>query len=93
MSKANEVTNPSDRRERVERLVMRNPGGMREAVKSLSNYWVTYSDQKGYEHYSLDTLLDDCLYGIGIAVGPEEYKFANGYGKFKADLKAWLERA
>ena len=76
-----------------DRLVMRNPGGIREAVKSLSNYWVTYPEQEDYGHYSLDTLLDDCLYGIGIAIGPDDYKYANGYDKFKRDLKAWLERA
>ena len=88
-----EQSSAADPQGRNEAIVMRNPGGMREAVKSLSEYWVTYSEQEGYEDYRLETLLDDCLYGIGIAVDPEGYAYAQGYRKFKEDLKAWLGRA
>lgn len=77
----------------VQPIVMRNHGGMREAVKSLSEYWATYFNQECYEKYSLDTLLNDCLYGIGIAISPDEYSFAPGYWKFKEDLRTWLEHA
>ena len=59
---------------------------MEEAVKSQQEYWNTYDKQHGYKSYSVETLIDDALYGLGLAIDPSQFQYANGYKKFKEML-------
>ena len=81
MSKENEM-NP------VERLVMSNT--VKEAADYLANYWGTYRSQLGYEKYHTDTVIDDALYGLGVALD-QKYQCANGYEQFKKALIKHLQ--
>lgn len=62
-----------------------------DSVDDLKHYWQTYDQQEGYQHYSQRTLLDDALYGLGIAIDPTLYYGPEGYERFKAFLRAHLE--
>lgn len=73
---------------RQERLVMRR--SMKEAVGYLKAYMETYDQQQGYESYSVETLVDDVLYGLGEAIAPGEHRFAQGFEEFKKKLRAHL---
>jgi len=68
------------RRERVKNI-----------VRSLNRYMGTYHQQRLYEDYTDKTIIDDVLYGLGIALNPDEYKFASGYDKFKKVLIEHLQ--
>jgi hypothetical protein len=63
---------------------------MKKAVEYLKNYMNTYSNQVGYLDYTDETLIDDVLYGLGVALGPKRYAFAQGFCKFKARLRDHL---
>lgn len=69
---------PNKKQRRMERMV----AGLQEYVR-------TYSDQACYRDYSDQTLIDDVLYGLGLAFG-EQYRGADGYDKFKALLRQHL---
>lgn len=56
-----------------------------EAADYLADYWGTYKRQHGYEKYSTDTVIDDAIYGLGVAID-KKYQYANGYEQFKKDL-------
>jgi hypothetical protein len=73
-----------------ETLELKNEGGMVEAVKYLQNYLNTYTDQQGYEDYSVNTYVDDILYGLGVSINSKKYAFATGFSEFKKDLKQYL---
>ena len=66
------------------------PRKMIESVKILQKYWNTYDKQPGFEDYRLETLIDDALYGLGIAID-EKNTFADGFAKFKRELIKHLE--
>jgi hypothetical protein len=55
-------------------------------VQYLKRYIDTYEDQYGYQNYSDSTLIDDILYGLGVALNPEEHQFASGFDTFKSKL-------
>lgn len=63
---------------------------MEEVVEKLKVYVDTYENIPGYKEFTDETLIDDVLYGLGAALS-DEYKFANGYEKFKKDLIKYLE--
>lgn len=63
---------------------------MRNIVAKLTDYMVTYSAQPGYEDYSDKTLIDDVLYGLGIALEPEKHHAAQGYDIFRQKLMLHL---
>lgn len=62
---------------------------MKAAVEYLQKYMATYDKQFGYQDYRDETLIDDVLYGLGVALG-REHQFADGFAKFKAKLRAHL---
>ena len=62
---------------------------IKERVEQLQHYWITYTNQPSYEHYTDKTFLDDALYGIGIAIS-DDFKCAGGYDKFKELLISHL---
>lgn len=63
---------------------------VRRIVKSLQHYMNTYDQQAEYEHYSDVTIINDVLYGLGIALEPEKYYAASGFAWFKERLKELL---
>ena len=63
-----------------------------KSVEFLQNYFNTYTTQTRYLEYSEKTLLDDCLYGIGVALWGKEMMFAQGYEKTKAKILEFLKK-
>ncbi|WP_027855591.1 hypothetical protein [Marinobacterium litorale] len=61
-----------------------------QVAKRLAKYWSTYNDQPGVAEYGEKTVINDALYGIGIALS-DEYLCADGFAKFKVDLKQYLD--
>ena len=59
-------------------------------VESLKNYITAYGKQVHYREYTDSILIDDMLYGLGIAIDPDKYRFANGYKDFKSVLRKHL---
>ena len=68
------------------KIELAHPQGAKGAVEDLTEYWRTYDTQFGYEKYPVGTILDDALYGIGIAINREKYSFRDGFDRFKKDL-------
>lgn len=64
---------------------------MKKAVKYLQNYMQTYPSQLMWEKYSTQVLVDDVLYGLGVAISPNKYRNAEGFARFRADLIAYLQ--
>ena len=58
---------------------------MKEIVAHIREYVNTYDTQAGYEEYPDEVYIDDMLYVIGTSLSPE-YKFRNGFVRFKALL-------
>jgi hypothetical protein len=63
---------------------------IRAIVAAFQEYVRTYSDQAHYDQYSDKTVIDDMLYGLGIALDPERYKCADGFAKFQEFLRHYL---
>jgi hypothetical protein len=55
-------------------------------IDSLTKYMETYSNQQGYLYYSDETIINDVLYGLGIALNRKEYEWSPGFAKFKQKL-------
>lgn len=76
----------------VEHLVScRDKNLIKHGVRLLQDYWGTYDMQLGYEDYRIGTLIDDALYGLGLAIDKERFKNAQGFDEFKAVLREHLE--
>jgi hypothetical protein len=65
---------------------------VKRAIAYLKHYIDTYDKQVGYLDYSDDCIINDILYGLGVALDPKEYLMAPGYNKFKERLKAFLNQ-
>lgn len=72
---------------------MTEKSSIRDAVEYLVEYWGTYARQHGYINYSVETLIDDALYGLGMAIDEKQFRFADGYDRFKKVLSDHLERS
>ena len=66
---------------------------VKAAIEFLKDYYLRYDKQIGYLDYTDKTLIDDALYGLGAALDPNKYKFANGYDEFKRVLREHLKDA
>jgi len=64
----------------------------KEVIEYLQNYINSYPEQSCYLDYIDQTIIDDMLYGLGVALYGDECKFANGYDKFKQILMNHLTR-
>lgn len=49
----------------------------------------TYDKQVGYLDHTNKTIIDDVLYGLGVALD-NKYRFADGFDKFKKRLRRHL---
>ena len=63
---------------------------VKASIDYLIKYMETYPSQYSYLDYSDKTIIDDVLYGLGIALGGSKYKFAQGFAKFKDVLRDHL---
>jgi hypothetical protein len=64
---------------------------MQRIVTHFQEYVRTYDSQMGYLDYEDKTLLDDMLYGLGLAID-EKYRYGSGYDKFKTVLRNHLDK-
>lgn len=64
---------------------------MRAAVEKLARYWGTYDEQAWYTRYTTDTLINDALYGIGLALDEleetDQYRGPGGFSRLKSRLR------
>ena len=58
---------------------------MKQIVAYLRGYMNTYDQQPEYLDYPPETLVNDVLYGLGVALS-DEYKYGEGFEKFKSKL-------
>ena len=63
---------------------------MKKAVAYLQKYFETYTNQDSYLDYHEDILINDALYGLGVALDDEAYRFADGFERFKKKLRTHL---
>lgn len=63
---------------------------VQRAIACLKNYMDTYDRQVGYLDYSDDTIINDVLYGLGVALGGKKHMFADGFARWKAVLRQKL---
>lgn len=63
---------------------------VKQAIEYMTKYMVTYDKQHGYLDYTDTTIIDDVLYGLGVAIGGREYQMANGYARFRKRLAEHL---
>jgi len=56
-----------------------------ETIDKFKQYINTYKLKHACGHQF--TFIEDMLYGLGIAVDPEEFQYFNGFQKFKARLR------
>lgn len=67
---------------------------IRKAVKYLQDYMQTYAEMPNYDVNTPDkVLIDDVLYGLGVALDKKKYEFADGYDAFKDVLRKHLSRS
>lgn len=59
-------------------------------VKRFQEYVASYNKQILYKEYSDETLIDDMLYGLGLAFD-KKFVFGNGYRDWKEVLVKYLE--
>lgn len=67
-----------------------NQQRVRKAIVYLKDYMNTYDRQVGYLDYSDDTIINDVLYGLGVALGGKKYEYADGFARWKAVLREKL---
>lgn len=65
---------------------------IRKAVDYLQTYMETYTAQSHYEDYSESIVIDDVLYGLGVALWGDEHTYASGFDRTIAKLREHLER-
>ena len=63
---------------------------MKLRVQFLQQYLATYDDQYGYENYTDAILINDILYGLGVAINCKEHRYADGYDRWKNKLRDFL---
>lgn len=59
---------------------------VKRIINDLKHYINTYDKQFGYLDYQDETIISDILYGLGIALEPEKYEWADGFLKFREEI-------
>lgn len=62
---------------------------VKRIIEDLQKYIGTYDKQVGYANYNDEMIINDFLYGLGVAID-EKYKFANGFTEFKKVLAKYV---
>lgn len=64
---------------------------MKRPCREIVDYFQDYIDSYDVRYLrDKNTLIHDILYGLGMAIDPEEYRWADGYEEFKSYLKGIL---
>ena len=63
---------------------------MQRAIRFLADYMATYEQQVGCLNYSDKILIDDVLYGLGVAFEPQKHEYARGFDVWKDKLREHL---
>ena len=63
---------------------------MKRAIRYLADYFGSYEKQLGCLDYTDKTLIDDVLYGLGVALDPMAHMWAGGYEVWKNKLREHL---
>lgn len=63
-----------------------------KGIAYLTRYMQTYDQQYGHLDYPDETIINDVLYGLGVALDEKEYKYGDGFEKFKERLREHLAR-
>ena len=61
----------------------------KEVIDYLKDYINTYEEQANWQEYSETTIINDILYGLGVALD-DKYFAAQGFDKFKEKLRGHL---
>ena len=59
-------------------------------IKDFQKYVASYSEQFLYKTYSDKIIIDDMLYGLGLAFDKEKHQYGDGYTKWKKALLGHL---
>ena len=76
---------------RTRKLSSKQRARMARIVADFQKYVATYHEQECYQDYSDRTFIDDILYGIGVAIEPKAFKYADGFDKWRAELLKHLQ--
>lgn len=70
----------------------KNQKRMQRAIRFLSQYMRSYEQQPGCLDYTDKILIDDVLYGLGVALDPVAHNWASGYEVWKNKLREHLKQ-
>jgi hypothetical protein len=60
---------------------------MKLMVEYIQDYMRTYTQQYNYQEYTDETFIQDILYGLGVAINPQDHRWADGFDRWKETLK------
>ena len=86
----NTKENPEQGSAEAHRLVLRD--GVRPAIKYLQDYINTYEKQSGIDNYTVETFVNDIIYGLGMSLDPDAHKWAKGHLEFEGKLREFLDQ-
>jgi hypothetical protein len=72
------------------RLTKKRIRQVEQAVAWLAKYWGSYAKQAEFVRYSDETIIDDALYGLGVALWGNT--FGSGYDETRHKLLEHLEK-
>ena len=64
---------------------------IKQAVAVLQEYMNTYQDQPEYERYMTVTLVNDVIYGLGLAIDENRFSGHAGFTEFRRVLAEHLK--
>lgn len=72
--------------ETVETVLTAKQRRVKGIIAKLKDYIDTYPNQIDWTNYEDETIINDIVYGLGIALDKEEHKYFDGFQKFKKKL-------
>lgn len=63
---------------------------MKKVITDFHRYVSTYMDGDEGRDLSAKSVVLDMVYGIGISLDRDQYYGADGFDRFKAQLRGWL---
>ncbi len=61
-------------------------------IEYLRRYVESYSNQKFYLDYQDETIINDMIYGLGVALDAKKYSYRDGFDKFQKYLIKHLQK-
>jgi len=65
----------------------------KKIIEDIQKYVVDSCDQRHYIGFSEERIIHDIIYGLGLALDPEEYSYQDGYERFKEFLIKFLKES